>query len=138
MATKRYNFKFHCLKDKDIIDRIDSQENKQNYIRGLILSDIAADILRDSIKLEEQDPDPDPEENEYNDRIDFYNDHCPALNNLDPSKNHCDGCEYKVHFTDVDGIEKAACSLEDAWRTYCANVIDNMMEVKSDGKIQQS
>lgn len=70
MATKRYNFKFHCLKDKDIIDRIDSQENKQNYIRGLILSDIAADILRDSIQLGE-DPDKDPEDDRIADPFRF-------------------------------------------------------------------
>lgn len=51
MSTKRYNFKFHCTKDSEIIARLDAQENKQNYIRSLILSDIAADVLRDAFKL---------------------------------------------------------------------------------------
>lgn len=115
MASKHYHIKFNFDHDKEVIDRIESKENKNDYIRNLVWSDIAADILRDSIKLEE---DQDPDENEYNDRVDFYNDHCPALNNLDPSINHCDGCEYNVHYTDVDGKEKTACSLEDAWNNY--------------------
>lgn len=126
MASKHYHFKFNFDSDKEIISRIEEQDNKNDYIRSLILSDMAADILRDSIKL---DSDQDPDENEYNDRVDFYNDNCPALNNLDSSKNHCDDCQYNVHYTDVDGKEKTACSLEDAWRTHCAHI----MEVKSDG-----
>ena len=52
MSSKRYNFKFHCVKDSEIIARLDAQENKQNYIRSLILSDIAADVLRASFKLD--------------------------------------------------------------------------------------
>lgn len=126
MASKHYHIKFNFDHDKEIIDRIESKENKNDYIRGLVLSDIAADILRDSIKLDDQDP----EENEYFlDRVNFYNDNCPALNNLDSSKNHCDDCQYNVHYTDVDGKEKTACSLEDAWRIHWTHI----MEVKSDG-----
>lgn len=56
MASKHYHIKFNFDHDKEIIDRIESKENKNDYIRCLVLSDIAADILRDSIKLEEQDP----------------------------------------------------------------------------------
>lgn len=56
MASKHYHIKFNFDHDKEIIDRIESKENKNDYIRGLVLSDIAADILRSSIKLEEQDP----------------------------------------------------------------------------------
>lgn len=56
MASKHYHIKFNFDHDKEIIDRIESKENKNDYIRGLVLSDIAADILRESIKLEEQDP----------------------------------------------------------------------------------
>ena len=122
MASKHYHFKFNFDSDKEIISRIEAQDNKNDYIRSLILSDMAADILRESIKL---DGDQDPEENEYNDRVDFYNDHCPALNNLDTSINNCDDCEYQVHYTDVDGIEKTACSLEDAWRKHWNHVLYN-------------
>lgn len=131
MASKHYHIKFNFDHDKEIIDRIESKENKNDYIRSLILSDMAADILRESIKLEEQDPD----ENEYFlDRVNFYNDNCPALNNLDISKNHCDDCQYNVHYTDVDGKEKTACSLEDAWRIHWTHVrYDQLKEEKSDG-----
>ena len=55
MASKHYHIKFNFDHDKEIIDRIESKENKNDYIRGLVLSDIAADILRESIKLEERD-----------------------------------------------------------------------------------
>ena len=136
MASKHYHIKFNFDHDKEIIDRIESKENKNDYIRGLVLSDIAADILRDSIKLDEQDP----EENEYFlDRVNFYNDNCPSLNNLDISKNHCDDCQYNVHYTDVDGKEKTACSLEDAWRIhwthvrYDSNDFNALKEGESDG-----
>lgn len=127
MASKHYHFKFNFDHDREIIDRIESKENKNDYIRSLILSDIAADILRSSIKLEDpdQDQDQDPEEIRNQERVDFYNNHCPALNNLDPSINNCDDCEYNVHYTDVDGIEKAACSLEDEWRKYWNHVLYN-------------
>ena len=119
MASKHYHIKLNFESDREVIDRIESKENKNDYIRGLVLSDIAADILRSSIKL---DGDQDPGENEYNDRVDFYNDNCPALNNLDTTKNHCDDCQYNVHYTDVDGMEKTACSLEDAWRIHWTHV----------------
>ena len=56
MASKHYHFKFNFDHDREIIDRIESKDNKNDYIRNLILSDMAADILRESIKLEEQDP----------------------------------------------------------------------------------
>lgn len=51
MASRRFDFKFHCTKDAIIIDRLESQENKQQYIRSLILSDIAADGLRDVLQM---------------------------------------------------------------------------------------
>lgn len=54
MASKHYHIKFNFDHDKEIIDRIESKENKNDYIRGLVLSDIAADILRSSIKLEDK------------------------------------------------------------------------------------
>lgn len=142
MASKHYHIKFNFDHDKEIIDRIESKENKNDYIRGLVLSDIAADILRSSIKLEDvkesfdggnthavHEPvtsnvvSCDIDATIYQDRVDFYNEHCQALNNLDTSKNYCDGCEYKVRYKDVDGIEKTTCCLEDAWRKHWSQVV---------------
>lgn len=60
MATKRYNFKFHCQHDAEIINRLDSKKNKQQYIRSLILSDIAADSLLGVLKLSDRETLPDP------------------------------------------------------------------------------
>ena len=153
MSSKHYHFKFNFDHDKEIIDRIESKENKNDYIRSLILSDIAADALLGSIKLEEvkesfdcgntndvhepvtHDVESfDPDENEYNERVDFYYDNCPALNNLDVSKNHCEGCEFHTHYMDIDKIERTSCSLEDAWRTHLIHKrYDHRMEEKSDG-----
>lgn len=179
MATKRYNFKFHCLKDKDIIDRIDSQENKQNYIRGLILSDIAADILRDSIILnQDQDQDQDKyidTDIVYQERVNWFNEHCPAVGDPDYD---CTGCFYFKHHKDDPYSDAGYCDAQSyfekdmarireyfkaggALRDYPAefkglkrktlnsfygamikdpfkdDVIDNMMEEKSDGKLQK-
>ena len=39
--------------DKDIIQRLDDQDNKQGYIKDLIRTDIALDGLRNSYKEEE-------------------------------------------------------------------------------------
>ena len=175
MASKHYHIKFNFDHDKEIIDRIESKENKNDYIRGLVLSDIAADILRSSIKLEDlkesfdsgnthavHEPvtsdvesfDQDPDELQHQARIDFYHDNCPAISNLDSIKNPCDGCKFDVHYTDVDGKAKTACSLEDEWDQYWArkcktklsslygkmirdpfkdDVIEKMMEEKTDG-----
>lgn len=47
MANRHYHFKFNVEKDATYIQRLDAQENMQNYIRRLILSDIAADSLKD-------------------------------------------------------------------------------------------
>lgn len=109
MATKRYNFKFHCLKDKDIIDRIDSQGNKQNYIRSLILSDIAADIIRANIKLEG-----DQEENRI--RNEWYEEHCPAINDPDYD---CSGCYYhRFSKDDIAGTGAGYCDADSFFHDY--------------------
>lgn len=57
MATKRYNFKFHCTKDADIIARLDQQDNMQDYIRLLIKSDILADSINLTLATPEQEQD---------------------------------------------------------------------------------
>lgn len=154
MSSKHYHIKLNFDSDREVIDRIESKENKNDYIRRLVLSDIAADYLQGMIKLEKDkyiDTDM-----IYQARVDFYNDHCPALNKLDQTINYCDDCVYRVHYTDVDGIEKAACNLEEAWIQYCQttdkthlnslygkmvrdpfmdDVIDNMLEAKNDGEM---
>jgi hypothetical protein len=37
---KRYEFKLHNERQKDIIDYLDKQENRQQYITNLILQDM--------------------------------------------------------------------------------------------------
>lgn len=37
---KRYNFKFHKEYDAAVIARLDTVDNKQDYIRSLILADM--------------------------------------------------------------------------------------------------
>ena len=123
MATKRYNFKFHCMKDKDIIDRIDSQENKQNYIRGLILSDIAADILRESIILNQ---DPDSESDRLYTYDEWMEKHCKAF--VDDNCDDCDGCPY-LDYPSL-GTDEQECNAAAAYGEY--------VEDWKHGKLQQS
>lgn len=40
--------KLNQVNDKDVIDRLEKQENKQGYIKGLIRDDISLDGLRDA------------------------------------------------------------------------------------------
>ena len=42
--------KLNQVNDKDVIDRLDEQENKQGYIKGLIRDDISLDSLRDAFR----------------------------------------------------------------------------------------
>ena len=114
MATKRYDFKFHCTKDADIIQRLDSQENKQQYIRQLIATDILADSLREAFQLEDTRPTPD--EIKESMRIDFYNENCPAVNEPDPEVDPCKGCKYNA--PREDHSEPYRCIIESAWKAY--------------------
>ena len=96
MATRRYDFKFHCNKDADIIKRLDAQENKQQYIRSLIWSDIAADILRDGIQLEDvQAAYEEAKSHVDHDSLRFWDPckHCKANDEDDPDPDLCDECE---------------------------------------------
>ena len=102
MATRRFDFKFHCTKDADIIRRLDAQENKQQYIRQLIATDIMADSLRGAFQIL------DPDEIKEQQRIDFYNENCPAVNEPDPNADPCSGCKLKSD----------CCTIESAWETY--------------------
>ena len=52
---KRLNYKGYYLKlnkeqDADVIDRLDAQENRQGYIKGLIRDDITLDIFRNGVE----------------------------------------------------------------------------------------
>lgn len=119
MASKHYHIKFNFDHDKKIIDRIESQENKNNYIRSLILSDIAADILRASIKLEY-----DPDENRI--RNEWYDEHCPGIN--DPNY-ECSGCYYwRAGTDDIGGNIPGYCDAE----TYFIDYLEDMKNGKMD------
>lgn len=40
--------KLNTVTDKDVIDRLDSQENKQGYLKDLVRTDASLDSLRNS------------------------------------------------------------------------------------------
>ena len=42
--------KFNKVNDKDIIERLDKQSNKQGYIKDLIRTDIDLDIFRGGVE----------------------------------------------------------------------------------------
>ena len=104
MATKRYDFKFHCTRDAEVIARLDSKENKQQYIRSLILSDIAADGLLGLLQFKDQDAD------EIR-KAELLRKACRATDpDLEDPSTACDGCKYqylKDPYYDVQG-----CMLE--------------------------
>lgn len=56
--TRKYGLKFNIRTDADIIQRLDTVGNKQNYIKALIRADIA------SHAGEAQRPDSDPPKEE--------------------------------------------------------------------------
>ena len=114
MATRRFDFKFHCTKDADIIQRLDAQENKQQYIRQLIATDIMADSLRGAFQIEDTRPDPD--EIKESMRIDFYNENCPSVNNIDPDVDLCKGCKYMIPTDNYS--EPYTCTIQSAWENY--------------------
>lgn len=52
---KRLNYKGYYLKlnredDKDIIERLEAQANKQGYIKTLVRDDIMMDIFRNGVE----------------------------------------------------------------------------------------
>lgn len=119
MATRRFDFKFHCTKDADIIQRLDAQENKQQYIRQLIATDIMADSIRDAFKIGDSHAvhqSLDQEEVKESMRIDFYNKHCPAVNEPDPNVAPCSGCKFKVYTDNYSDC--CTCTIESAWENY--------------------
>ena len=95
MATKRFNFKFHCEKDADIIQRLADQENMQDYIRLLIRSD----ILADSIKLTLANPDQEQDREstiEFQRRADLMARFCHGAIE-DNDSDYCYSCMWSYH-----------------------------------------
>lgn len=106
MGKYRINIKYNTEKDADVIQRLEAQENMQDYIRRLIRADIAADHL---LGLQE-----DIEDGSYKDRVRFWEEHCLA--SVDPGiEDPCNECRYHA----VHG-----CTLEMEWK-----------ETKGDGEI---
>lgn len=102
MASRRFQLKYNVQKDREIIDRLEAQVSMQDYIRKLILSDIAADILREHIQLEDEDM-------RMNDvRQEWYENHCPAVS--DPDYN-CESCYYAEH--PYLGLDNFICTAEE-------------------------
>lgn len=100
MANRHYHFKFNVEKDATYIQRLDAQENMQAYIRRLILSDIAADGLKDIIRLA-----PDPEEDYHTAREDYYAAECQAVNHDAPA-DCCSKCPHYDFTYDTCFIEE--------------------------------
>lgn len=107
MANYRVNLKYNTQRDAELIQRLEAQENKQDYIRRLIMSDIAADSLRGILTLDEME-----QGREYaHARIKFWEDNCPAAG--DPEYD-CFNCPYaRFHWTTGDQIR--GCDLEEEW-----------------------
>ena len=113
MANRHYHLKYHITNDADIIERLDAQESIQGYIRRLIQTDILADSLQGVFKVEERDP-------EEQIRIDWYNEHCPAIN--DPDYN-CEGCFYhRYSKDDVAGTGSGYCDADSFFHDYLKHV----------------
>jgi len=107
MANYRVNLKYNTQRDAEIIQKLEAQENKQDYIRKLILSDIAASAL-----LGLQD---DIEHGRTIDRINYWEENCMAVG--DPDFDCAGRC---LHYD----MESGRCTLEDEWK-----------KVKQNGKI---
>ncbi len=101
MANYRVNLKYNTQRDAELIQRLEAQENKQDYIRRLIMSDIAADGLRGMLTLQD-----DVEHGRTNARIRFWEDNCPA--SVDPGEEDpCSTCKYYG--------KAGACTLDAEW-----------------------
>ena len=102
MANYRVNLKYNTQRDAELIQRLEAQENKQDYIRRLIMSDIAADSLRGLLTLQD-----DVEQDRTNARIRFWENNCPA--SVDPGDSDpCSTCTYYSSFW-------GKCTLADEW-----------------------
>ena len=114
MANYRVNLKYNTQRDAEIIQRLEAQENKQDYIRKLILSDIAASAL-----LNLQD---DIEHGRTIDRINYWEKHCQAIGDPDFD------CAGRCHHHDM---VTGRCTLEDEWKKHKAKTHLNSLYGKS-------
>lgn len=122
MANRHYHFKFNVEKDATYIQRLDAQENMQQYIRRLILSDIAADGLKDMIRFNDPESDVDPDEDYEIRREDFYAKHCQAIGDPDAS---CKGCIY------YDPQEYGGnCNIEDEFRLQYGKAVTDGKQIQ--------
>ena len=88
MGKYRVNIKYNTERDMLIIERLEKQENKQDYIRRLILSDIAADQLSGLFKIEDRD-----HNDEFRRKCEYWEEHCLAI--VDPGiELPCNECPY--------------------------------------------
>ncbi len=107
MANYRVNLKYNPVRDADIIAQLEKQDNKQDYIRRLILSDIAASAL---LGLQS-----DIEDGSYKERIKFWEEHCRAC--ADPGEDDpCECCPY-IDYPYL-GTDDRRCTLESKWEVY--------------------
>lgn len=109
MANYRVNLKYNTQRDAELIRRLEAQENKQDYIRRLIMSDIAADSLRGLLTLQD-----DVEQGRTKSRIQFWEENCPGAAGSDFV---CDTCKYYDN-------NPMGCLLDDEWE-----------KVKNNGKV---
>ena len=50
MNYKGYYIKLNINDDADIIERLDTQKNRQGYIKDLIRTDMALDVFREGVE----------------------------------------------------------------------------------------
>ena len=112
MANRHYHFKFNTEKDQTYIQRLDAQENMQGYIRRLILSDIAADGLREMIQWPESDGFETPVTgiDKLRARYDFMNKNCPVAESGGAIETCPETCPYRQVYPND-------CSIEDAFES---------------------
>lgn len=130
MASRNYHFKFNTERDKTYIERLDAQDNMQNYIRRLILSDIAADGLRDVLVYSDTDSirEPNPVIKRklnaiYGKALDLH-DHCKHCEEEEePDAPECKSCPCGDQDPDDDAIEFQRRA--DLMARYCHGVGDN-------------
>ena len=160
MANRRYQLKYNQSKDGHVIARLDSQTNIQDYIRRLVLSDIAADGLRDLVQFDPSKPDlhdyckyckydsdydqnypancaktkcPQFDLDEFREiqRQDFYNEYCDCV------KFHAsvNGKDSEFNYCLFCKFYKGcACTIEDAFDEYFSSLINGDAERRTDGE----
>ena len=100
MGKYRVNIKYNTERDMLIIERLEKQENKQDYIRRLILSDIAADQLSGLFKIEDR-----AHNDEFRRKCEYWEEHCKAIEDRD-NEDVCKDCYYSIDGTcTLDDIE---------------------------------